>query len=99
MPGIAGCVEGQDFFPVLPGNEPGRRVGSPGRAARSGSGPARILRAVPPPALHVLLVARWYPSHDQPGRGTFVADLVEAVRGTGRVEVTVASFEPTHVRG
>jgi glycosyltransferase involved in cell wall biosynthesis len=58
-----------------------------------------MLREVPQPPLHVLFVARWYPSHDQPGRGTFVADLVTALRSTGRVEVTVASFEPTHVRG
>ena len=49
--------------------------------------------------LHVLFVARWYPSHDQPGRGTFVADLAAALRATGRAEVTIASFEPTHVRG
>ena len=49
--------------------------------------------------LHVLFVARWYPSHDQPGRGTFVADLAAALRATGRADVTIASFEPTHVRG
>jgi glycosyltransferase involved in cell wall biosynthesis len=49
--------------------------------------------------LHVLIVARWYPSHDQPGRGTFVGDLAAALRATGRVDVTVASFEATHVRG
>ena len=30
--------------------------------------------------LRVLVVARWYPSHDQPGRGSFVADLVAALR-------------------
>jgi glycosyltransferase involved in cell wall biosynthesis len=58
-----------------------------------------MLRAVPQPPLHVLFVARWYPSHDQPGRGTFVADLVAALQATSRVEVSVASFEPTHVRG
>jgi glycosyltransferase involved in cell wall biosynthesis len=58
-----------------------------------------MLRAVSQPPLHVLYVARWYPSHDQLGRGTFVADLVAALVATGRVEVTVASFEPTHVRG
>jgi glycosyltransferase involved in cell wall biosynthesis len=42
----------------------------------------------------VLLVARWYPSHDQPGRGTFVADLVAALAAAG-AECVVASFETT----
>ena len=51
-----------------------------------------------PRPLHVLFVARWYPSHDQPGRGSFVADLVSALRVAG-VEVTVASFEAAHIRG
>ena len=51
--------------------------------------------------LRVLVVARWYPSHDQPGRGSFVADLVAALRAlpSPGVEVVVASFEATHVRG
>lgn len=48
-----------------------------------------------PPA--VLVVARWYPSHDQPGRGTFVADLVHALTGAG-ARVVVASFETTQFR-
>jgi glycosyltransferase involved in cell wall biosynthesis len=43
-------------------------------------------------------VARWYPSHDQPGRGSFVADLARAVAAEG-AEVDVASFDPGHVRG
>jgi glycosyltransferase involved in cell wall biosynthesis len=51
--------------------------------------------------LRVLVVARWYPSHDQPGRGSFVADLVTALLGLPApgVDVVVASFEATHVRG
>ncbi|MCU0506497.1 MAG: glycosyltransferase [Chloroflexi bacterium] len=46
----------------------------------------------------VLVVARWYPSYDDPGRGSFVADHVRALvdAGTG---VTVASFEPAMLRG
>jgi glycosyltransferase involved in cell wall biosynthesis len=48
--------------------------------------------------LHVLVVARWYPSFDDPGRGSFVADHVDALRNAG-VDVTVASFDPTGVRG
>jgi glycosyltransferase involved in cell wall biosynthesis len=55
--------------------------------------------AVTRPPLHVLFVARWYPSHDQPGRGTFVADLAQALIDSERAQVTVASFEATHVRG
>jgi glycosyltransferase involved in cell wall biosynthesis len=51
--------------------------------------------------LRVLVVARWYPSHDQPGRGSFVADLVAALLALPEraLEVVVASFEATHVRG
>ncbi len=49
-------------------------------------------------SLHVLVVARWYPSWDAPGRGSFVADHVAALRAAG-VRVTVASFDPTGVRG
>ncbi len=43
-------------------------------------------------------MARWYPSHDQPWRGSFVADLASALTSAG-IEVEVASFEATHVRG
>ncbi len=49
-------------------------------------------------SLHVLVVARWYPSHDEPGRGSFVADHVAALAAAG-ADVTVASFDPTGVRG
>lgn len=48
--------------------------------------------------LHVLVVARWYPSYDDPGRGSFVADHVAALAAAGH-RVTVASFDPTGVRG
>lgn len=50
------------------------------------------------PPLHVLVVARWYPAWDDPGRGSFVADHVAALVGAGH-RVTVASFDPTGVRG
>jgi glycogen synthase len=43
--------------------------------------------------LRVLVVARWYPAVDDPVRGSFVADQVEALTATGRVEPTVVSFE------
>lgn len=49
-------------------------------------------------ALRVLTVARWYPAHDGPGRGTFVADLVAATVAAG-VEARVVSFDRLLVRG
>lgn len=48
--------------------------------------------------MRVLTVARWYPSHDSPGRGSFVADLVRATVAEG-VEARVASFDRVLVRG
>jgi glycosyltransferase involved in cell wall biosynthesis len=57
--------------------------------------------AAPEPSrrqLRILVVSRLYPSADQPGRGTFVADLVEALVGAGH-DVVVASFETVQLRG
>lgn len=48
--------------------------------------------------LKVLTVARWYPSHDSPGRGSFVADLVKATVAAG-VDARVASFDRVLIRG
>jgi D-inositol-3-phosphate glycosyltransferase len=48
--------------------------------------------------LRVLTVARWYPSHDSPGRGSFVADLVRATLAAG-VDARVVSFDRVLVRG
>lgn len=48
--------------------------------------------------LRVLTVARWYPSHDAPGRGSFVADLVGATVRAG-VDARVASFDRVLTRG
>lgn len=45
----------------------------------------------------ILVVARWYPSHDSPSRGSFVADQVAAYRSLG-IEVVVASWEPAGIR-
>jgi len=50
------------------------------------------------PTRRVLVVARWYPAYDDPGRGAFVADHVRALVEAG-VAVTVASFEPAFARG
>jgi glycosyltransferase involved in cell wall biosynthesis len=49
-------------------------------------------------AVRVLTVARWYPSHDSPGRGSFVADLVAATSAAG-VDARVASFDRVLIRG
>ena len=46
----------------------------------------------------VLVVARWYPAHDDAARGAYVADLLGALAGAG-IESVVASFEPALVRG
>jgi glycosyltransferase involved in cell wall biosynthesis len=48
--------------------------------------------------LRVLTVARWYPSHDSPGRGSFVADLVAATHAAG-VDARVVSFDRVLIRG
>jgi glycosyltransferase involved in cell wall biosynthesis len=50
------------------------------------------------PIRRVLVVARWYPAYDDPGRGAFVGDHVCALVEAG-VAVTVASFEPAFARG
>lgn len=49
-------------------------------------------------ALRVLTVARWYPSHDSPGRGSFVADLVRSTVAAG-VDARVVSFDRVLIRG
>lgn len=48
--------------------------------------------------MRVLTVARWYPSHDSRGRGSFVADLVAATSRAG-VDTRVVSFDRVLVRG
>jgi D-inositol-3-phosphate glycosyltransferase len=48
--------------------------------------------------VQVLTVARWYPSHDSPGRGSFVADLVHATGDAG-VDARVVSFDRVVVTG
>ncbi len=45
----------------------------------------------------VLVVARWYPSHDDPGSGSFVSDEVVALRAAG-IDVVVASWETADLR-
>lgn len=49
--------------------------------------------------LGALVVARWYPAYDDPGRGGFVADQVEGLLATGRVTPAVLSFEDVRLTG
>ncbi len=49
--------------------------------------------------LGTLVVARWYPAYDDPGRGGFVADQVEGLLATGRVTPAVLSFEDVRLTG
>ncbi|MEO7230491.1 MAG: glycosyltransferase, partial [Candidatus Limnocylindrales bacterium] len=49
-------------------------------------------------ALRILVVARWYPSHDVPGRGIFVADQVAALVAAG-AHVAVLCPDPVYVEG
>ncbi|MBA3876669.1 MAG: hypothetical protein C0498_07000 [Anaerolinea sp.] len=48
--------------------------------------------------LRILVVARWYPSHEVPGRGSFVADQVEALARAG-AGVAVICPEPAYAEG
>src|SRR5664280_3170045 len=45
----------------------------------------------------ILVVARWYPPHDDPGSGSFVSDEVVALRAAG-IDVVVASWENADLR-
>ena len=45
----------------------------------------------------ILVVARWYPSHDDPGSGSFVSDEVAALHAAG-IDVVVASWENADLR-
>jgi len=49
--------------------------------------------------LDVLVVASWYPAIDDSSMGRFVADQVEALLATGRVQPWLASFESIGVSG
>ena len=46
-----------------------------------------------------LLVVGWYPGADDPIAGRFIADQVAALRSTGRVCPSIASFEPFQLDG
>jgi len=64
-------------------------AGAPGSVVAGATGGAWPRR--------ILVVARWYPSHDDPGSGSFVSDVVAALRAAG-IEVVVASWENADLR-
>ena len=64
-------------------------AGAPGSVVAGATGGAWPRR--------ILVVARWYPSHDDPGSGSFVSDEVAALRAAG-IEVVVASWENADLR-
>ena len=79
------------------------RVGSAGRARRARCSVRRADdgsadRSTGRP-IGALVVAGWYPAFDGPGRGAFVAEQVDALRRTGRVDVAVLSFEDVRLVG
>jgi glycosyltransferase involved in cell wall biosynthesis len=45
-----------------------------------------------PPVLRALIVTNMYPTPERPAHGSFVADQVTALRGTGEVELDVFAF-------
>lgn len=48
--------------------------------------------------LRILVIARWYPSHEVPGRGSFVADQVAALAEAG-ARVVVICPDPVYAEG
>lgn len=52
-----------------------------------------------PSIADVLIVASWFPAVDDLGAGRFVADQAEALAGSGRVRVAVASFDGVRLTG
>ncbi len=48
--------------------------------------------------LRILVIARWYPSYEVPGRGSFVADQVGALAAAG-AHVAVLCPEPAYAEG
>ncbi|MDP9119414.1 MAG: hypothetical protein M3M93_03935, partial [Actinomycetota bacterium] len=49
--------------------------------------------------LPVIVVASWYPGVDDPARGRFVADQVDALAASGRVSPLVVSFDTALIDG
>lgn len=63
------------------------------------TGEPRPHRAPLTAPLDVLVVSSWFPSIEDPVRGRFVADQVEALQGNGGVRVRVASFDRIALSG
>jgi len=52
-----------------------------------------------PAPIDILVVSSWFPSVDDPGKGRFVADQVEAIAATGMMRPAVVSFDPVRLTG
>ena len=63
--------------------------------------PARdpLADAVAPGPIDVLVVASWFPAYDDPAKGRFVADQVDALAATGIARPSVVSFDPARLSG
>jgi glycosyltransferase involved in cell wall biosynthesis len=55
--------------------------------------------AAPQGPIPLVVVARWFPAHDQPGRGAFVVHQIDALRASGRVAPSVVTFEDVRLAG
>ena len=65
------------------------------------AGPAfdPLADAVAPGPIDVLVVASWFPAYDDPAKGRFVADQVDALAATGIARPSVVSFDPARLSG
>jgi glycogen(starch) synthase len=65
------------------------------------AGPAvdPLADAVAPGPIDVLVVASWFPAYDDPAKGRFVADQVDALAATGIARPSVISFDPARLSG
>ncbi len=52
-----------------------------------------------PGPIDVLVVASWFPAYDDPAKGRFVADQVDALAATGIARPSVVSFDPVRLSG
>ncbi|HET9345233.1 MAG TPA: glycosyltransferase [Candidatus Limnocylindrales bacterium] len=51
------------------------------------------------PQLRALIVASWFPAYDDPAKGRFVADQVDALAASGAVRPSVLTFDPAKLSG
>jgi glycosyltransferase involved in cell wall biosynthesis len=51
------------------------------------------------PGVRALIVASWFPAYDDPAKGRFVADQVDALAASGAVRPSVLTFDPAKLSG